>query len=207
MSKTIKVIIADDHALVRMGLLALLDTQPDIKTIGQAASGDEAVRKAIKLHPDVIVMDIMMPGTDGISATEALAKACPDVKVLILTTSTISDEINRALLGGALGIILKSEANRQLLVAIRTVAAGKRYVSPEACLLINQDPPTEALTPRQLEVLSGMVRGLSNKEIAMSLSCSPVTVKDRINSICAKLGAANRTEAVAIALRKQLLKI
>jgi len=203
---TIKVLVADDHALMRMGLKSLLETQPDIETVGEASDGGEAVRKAKKLRPDVVIMDIMMPGVDGIAATREIAEALPGVKVLILTTSTSSDELNQALQSGAAGAVLKSEANRRLLAAIRAVAKGEHAISDEVRTMIDDDPPAAGLTPRQLEILQEMVRGLTNKEIAVVLNCSPESVKDRIAAICAKLGATNRSEAIAIAMRKHLLK-
>ena len=207
MTKKIKILIADDHALMRMGLKALLETQPDIETIGEASDGSEAVRKARKLQPDVIIMDILMPGTDGIEATRQITEALPAVKILILTTSTSSDDLNRAIQAGAAGAVLKSEANKRLLSAIRAIAKGASAISSEVRTMIDDDPPAAELTPRQMEILGEMARGLTNKEIAAALSCSPESVKDRINAICTKLGAANRSEAISIALRKHLLKI
>ena len=207
MTEKIKVLIADDHALMRMGLKALLETQPDIETVGEASDGSEAVRKARKSPPDVVIMDILMPGTDGIEATRRITEALPGVKILILTTSTSSDDLNRAIQAGAAGAVLKSEANKRLLSAIRAVAKGASAISSEVRTMIDEDPPAAELTPRQMEILGEMARGLTNKEIAAALSCSPESVKDRINAICTKLGAANRSEAISIALRKHLLKI
>lgn len=207
MTKKIRVLIADDHALMRMGLKSLLETQPDLETVGEASDGSEAVRKARKLLPDVIIMDILMPGTDGIEATRQITEALPDVKILILTTSTSSDDLNRAIQAGAAGAVLKSEANKRLLSGIRAVAKGASAISSEVRTMIDEDPPAAELTPRQMEILGEMARGLTNKEIAAALSCGPESVKDRINAICTKLGAANRSEAISIALRKHLLKI
>lgn len=203
----IKVLIADDHALMRMGLRALIETQPDIEVVGEATDGAEAVRKAKRLLPDVVIMDILMPESDGIEATRQLCESLPETKVLILTTSTSSDELNQALQAGASGAVLKSEANKRLLAAIRAVAKGEMDVSSEVTTIIDNDPPVSELTPRQAEILAEMARGLTNKEIATVLSCSPESVKDRVNIICTKLGAANRSEAIAIAMRKHLLKI
>ena len=203
----IKVLIADDHALMRMGLRALLDTQRDIEVLGEATDGADALRKTARLKPDIVIMDIMMPGTDGIAATQQLSERHPDVRILVLTTSTSSDDLSRALKAGASGAILKSEANAKLLAAIRAIGRGEQSVSPEVSAMLAKDPPADELSPRQREILIAMSRGLTNKEIATSLDCSPESVKDRINAICTKLGAANRTEAVTIALRKHLLKI
>ena len=207
MSDRTRILIVDDHALMRMGLRALLDTQGDIEVVGEAIDGDDAVRKAAKLSPDIVIMDLLMPGTDGVSATQRLIAEQPGTRILVLTTSTSSDDLDHALKAGAAGAILKSETNTILLKAIRAVAGGETFVSPEVRASIVQDPPAEDLSPRQKEILAAMSRGLTNKEIATSLDCSPESVKDRINAICAKLDAANRTEAVTIALRKHLLKI
>ena len=192
---------------MRMGLRALIETQPDIEVVGEATDGAEAVRKAKRLLPDVVIMDILMPESDGIEATRQFCESLPETKVLILTTSTSSDELNQALQAGASGAVLKSEANKRLLAAIRAVAKGEMDVSSEVTTIIDNDPPVSELTPRQAEILAEMARGLTNKEIATVLSCSPESVKDRVNIICTKLGAANRSEAIAIAMRKHLLKI
>ena len=203
----IKVLIADDHAIVRMGLSALLETEDDIELVGEADDGEAAVRKALRLKPDVVVMDLMMPEMDGIAATAALKERLPGARVLILTTSAVSDDIARALDAGAQGAITKSSANARLLAAIRSVASGKRVISPEIAELISEDPPLPELTARQSEILASITRGLTNADIAKQLGIVPDSVKEHVNAIFAKIGAANRTEAVAIALRKHLLKI
>lgn len=205
MNKTIRILIADDHALMRMGLKSLLETQDDIEIVGEASDGRDAVRKAKKLRPDMVVMDIMMPESNGIEATREIAETVPGVGILILTTSTSSYDLSQAIQSGASGAVLKSEANARLLAAIRAVARGESGISPEVKSVLDTDPPVAELTPRQLEVLEGMSRGLSNKEIAIALSCSPESVKDRINTIYTKLGAANRSEAIAIAIKKHML--
>ena len=203
----IKVLVADDHAIVRMGLSALLETEDDIELVGEADDGEAAVRKALRLKPDVVVMDLMMPEMDGIAATAALKERLPGARVLILTTSTVSDDIARALDAGAQGAITKSSANARLLAAIRSVASGKRVISPEIAELISEDPPLPELTARQSEILASITRGLTNADIAKQLGIVPDSVKEHVNAIFAKIGAANRSEAVAIALRKHLLKI
>ena len=203
----IKVLIADDHAIVRTGLSMLLEAQGGFDVVGEAENGTDAVRLALKLKPDVVVMDLMMPEMDGIAATREIKAKAAGAKVLILTTSTVSDDLSRALDAGADGAIMKSAANAELVAAIRDIAAGKRTVSPDISRLISQDPPLPELTPRQKDILASMVRGLTNKDIARELGIRSDGVNQHIMAILEKLGAANRTEAVAIALRKHLLKI
>ncbi len=205
--KETTVLIADDHAIVRMGLAALLEPESGIRVIGEADDGDVAIRKAMRDRPDIVIMDIMMPVRDGISATQEIKSRFPHTRVLILTTSTVSDDLSRALEAGADGAITKSNANAQLLTAIRAIAAGKRWVSPEIEKQIATDPPVQKLTERQEQVLSSIVRGLTNADIAHQLGIREDSVKEHLNLIFSKIGAANRAEAVAIALRRHLLRV
>ena len=203
----IRVLVADDHAIVRMGLVALLATEQDIEIVGEAEDGREAVKKSVATKPDVVIMDIMMPILDGIAATSEIIKRAPGVKVLILTTSSSSDDYSRALAAGAHGIVVKRAANMELLSALRSVASEKKVISPEARRLMQEDPPIPKLTDRQLGIIHSMMRGLTNREIATQFNITPNCVKAHIKRVCNKIGAANRTEAVAIAMRKHLLKI
>ena len=205
--KPINILIADDHAIVRMGLASLFSTQDGLSVVGDAEDGEAAVRKTLKLKPDVVVMDLMMPKKDGATATAEIHAALPDVKILILTTFGTSDGIVHALNAGALGAIMKSSPNSELVSSIRAIAKGKRAISEEVERLLEEDPPAKALTPRQMQILEDLVRGLTNQNIATQLGIREDRVKGHVNSIFTKLGAANRTEAVAIALRKHLLKI
>ena len=205
MSK-IRVLIADDHAIVRMGLTALFDATEDIAVVGEAEDGADAVRKAVQLKPDVIVMDLMMPVMDGISAIREIREKVPESRTLVLTTSSSSDDIDRALKAGAAGAMTKNTANQRLLAAIRTIAGGERVLSNEVAQMIQDDPPVPGLTDRQREILQDVANGMTNREIADRLKISPDGIKDHISAICAKLGANNRSEAVAIALRKHLIK-
>ena len=201
----IKVMVVDDHAIVRMGMAALFEPQADIVSVGAAEDGAEAVRKARRLKPDVIVMDLMMPVMDGVAATREILSENPSAKVIVLTTSPSSEEIARALEAGAAGAILKSEANRKLLATIRAVARGARAVSDEVAETLSRNPPSERLSARQFEILQSLARGLTNAEIAVELGISAESVKEYVNYLCQKLGAANRTEAVSLAYRKHLL--
>lgn len=202
----IKVLIADDHALVRMGLRLLISSIRDLTLVGEAKDGEDAVRLALRLHPDVIVMDLLMPRKDGIEATREIRQKMPDVQVVILTSNNTSDGLAHALRSGANGAVLKSETESELVTAIRAVARGERYVTEEISNQIADDPPVGNLSPRQLDVLASVTRGLSNADIARELGISEVTVKTHVATIFEKLGVANRVEAAAIALRKQLLK-
>ena len=203
----IKVLIADDHAIVRMGLSTLLEADGGIDVIGEAENGAEAAKRTLRLKPDLVIMDLMMPETDGIEATAEIKRQSPGTKVLVLTTSTVSDELSRAIAAGADGAIMKSSANRELLQAIKAVADGKRYVAREIATAISEDPPAPTLTPRQKDILNAMTKGLTNKDISRELGIRTDVVNQHVMAILEKIGAANRTEAVAIALRKHLLKM
>ena len=203
----IRVLIADDHTIVRAGLAALLGTERDITVVGQAKNGVEAVREAVRLQPDVVIMDLMMPKMDGVEATAEIAGKAPAAKVIVLTTFGTSDGIAHALDVGAKGAILKNADNAQLISAIRKVAKGGEFVSSEIRQQLAADPPIPSLTPRQKEILASMVRGLTDRDIARQLGIRQDGVNEHVSAILQKLGAANRTEAVATALRKHLLKL
>lgn len=203
----IRVLIVDDHAIVRMGMVALLNAQPNMEAVGEAKNGELGVKAALKLRPDVIVMDILMPVKNGIEATREIKAALPDAKILILTTSTSATDLASALEAGATGVIPKTTSNATLLSAIRSVAAGKRTVTNEINEIIASDPPIQGLTEHQLDMLASIVRGLTNTDIARQFGVSENTVRKATSSIFAKLGVANRTEATAVALRKQLVKV
>ena len=202
----IKVLIADDHTIVRAGLTALLGTEKDIEVVGEAKNGAEAVSNAVELHPDVVIMDLMMPKMDGVEATKELLRKAPSVKTILLTTYGTSDGIAHALRAGARGAVLKNADNSELAKAIRIVAQGGDYISPDIRQQLAADPPVPDLTPRQSEILESLVRGLTDRDIAQQLRLSPESVSEHVGAIRQKIGAANRTEAVAIAMRKYLLK-
>lgn len=204
MAKT-RVLIADDHSVVRMGLASLLGTAKNMEVVGEAVDGIDAVRKALKLRPDVVVMDLVMPRKNGVAATEEIRAAAPEVKILILTTFGTSDDIARALKAGATGAIMKSATNRELLATVQAVAAGQRVVSAEIEGLMRNDPPLPELSQRQREILDGICRGLTNKEIAMMLDISLESVKSHVKIILEKLDASSRTEAASIAAQKRLM--
>ena len=204
MSK-ISILVADDHKIVRMGLKSLFAAEKDLAVVGEADDGAAAVRQALALAPDVIVMDLVMPKKDGVAAPAEIHARLPETKIVVLTSYSTSDTIAAALAAGAAGAVMKSADDGTLLTAVRTVAAGQTFISPEVKGLLAFDPPAPALSPRQQEVLVSLVKGFNNTEIAAQLGISRTVVKEHVESLLVKLGAANRTEAAAIALRKHLV--
>ena len=203
----IRVLIVDDHAIVRMGMVALLNAQPNMEAVGEAKNGELGVKAALKLKPDVIVMDILMPVKNGVEATREIKAALPDAKILILTTSTSANDLSAALEAGAMGLIPKTTSNATLLSAVKSVAAGKRTVASEINEIIDSDPPILDLTEHQLDMLTSIVRGFTNTEIAKQFGVSENTIRKATSAIFAKLGVANRTEAASVAISKQLVKM
>lgn len=204
--RKIRILLIDDHVIVRRGLTSLLGTRKDFEVVGDAGDGPSGIQLAIRTKPDVVITDLMMPGMDGVETTRELIKALPDTKVLILTTFGAADGIAHALEAGASGAISKDIELNGLAQAIRDASDGKRVLSPEIERILNEHQPSEMLSARQQEILDSVTRGLSNEDIAREFGISVPTVKDHLKYIFAKIGAANRTEAVAIALRRHLLK-
>lgn len=205
--KKIRILLADDHSLVRIGLKTLLNAQRDLDVVGEASDGDEAACLYDKLSPDVVIMDLLMPCTDGAEATRLIRERHPDSRIIILTSYTTSADLARALSYGAVGAQLKGSSTDGLLDAIRSVARGETAIDPEVSKLVRSQKCPPRLTDRQTDVLKAVVDGLSTDQIAQSQKISASAVKQHIALICNKLGASTRTEAVAIALRKHLLKI
>ena len=206
MKNDITVLLVDDHALVRMGLSSLIEMSHGMRVVGEAENGLLALEEAQRLHPDVVIMDLMMPVMDGVLTTERLHELLPTVKVILLTSFGTSDGIAHALNAGASGAVLKNSAESELITAIRKVVEGGTYVSPAIQQLLQNDPPVPSLTKRQLEILDALVHGHTSKDIAAMFNLGFDSVNEHIAIIIHKLGAANRIEAVAIALRKHLLK-
>lgn len=205
--KNIRILVVDDHAVVRMGLISLLETESDITVVGEASDGEEAVAKARKLRPDLVLLDVVMPSKDGIAATSDIKSELPDVKILILTTFSSTDDIARAVRAGADGVLLKSSDYAEVVTAIRRVASGKKFMTQEVKKMLEESPPLPELTERQLDVIASMARGLTNADIAKQFGITADGVKFHITSILAKLGAANRSEAIAIAIRNRLIRL
>ena len=203
----IRILIADDHALLRHGLVMVFALHKDLTVVGEAKNGLEAVELAKSTAPDVVIMDLSMPGMDGVEATRRIHEAVPAAKILILTTFGTSVDVARALREGASGALVKDTDDDELVKAIRSVAAGRQVFSREIKAMLKSEPEPPELTARQQELLSSIVRGLASDAIAANLGISTYSVNQQLDAIRKKLGAANRTEAVAIALRKQLLKM
>ena len=217
-SPVIRIIVADDHEVVRTGFAAILDTQPDFTIVGTACDGAEAVRACRDLRPDVVLMDVRMPGTDGIEATRQLSAAMDGPRVLILTTFDLDEYVYDALCAGASGFLLKDVTAERLFDAVRVVAAGEALLAPTvtrrligefARLRPNAAAPSPAglaaLTPRETQVLRLVAEGLSNPEIAARLVVTEETVKTHVSRVLSKLGLRDRTQAVVTAYESGLV--
>ena len=174
MNRKIKVLIADDHAVVRMGLASLLSSEKDIAVVGQCEDGEAAVREAERLHPDVVIMDLVMPKKDGVVATDEIHRAHPEIRIVLLTTFGTSDRIARALEVGASGALLKSADESLLIDAVRSVAAGGEFIDENVRQLFADDPPAKDLTPRQRTILEALAAGRGTKEIGPNGHCGKV---------------------------------
>jgi two-component system, NarL family, response regulator LiaR len=207
----IRVMIVDDHAVVRSGLSTFLFAYDDLEYVGEATGGADAVGKCVSLRPDVILMDLVMPDVDGAEATRRIKETCPEVQVIALTSYKEDDLVQGALKAGALSYLLKNVSADELATAIRAAAAGRPTLAPEAAQVLIKaatEPPVqeEGLTARELDILRLMVAGDSNPDIAAQLFVSRSTVKFHVSNILMKLGATSRTEAVAMALQRKLVE-
>ena len=209
--RRISVLVVDDHAVVRQGLRTFLDLQDDIEVVGEAGDGAEAVAEAERLAPDIILMDLAMPGTDGVEAIRALRERVPDARAIALTSFSDDERVFGAVRAGAAGYLLKDADPAELLAGIRAVAAGQSLVSPPVAARLLEEmadggarPEAPALTPREREVLALIARGRSNKRIALELGVAEKTVKTHVGHVLAKLGVADRTQAALWAVRHGL---
>lgn len=205
--KKVKVLIVDDHTIVRMGFASLLGTSQSLEIVGSVGSGAEAIECARKLSPDVVLMDLMMPKMDGAETTAALISENPSCNILIITTFSTANGIGTALASGARGAVLKNVGFDDLVEAILRVSRGERYISPELEQILGDEKPLPALSPRQGEILALVSQGMTNDAIAIRLGISIPMVRQHLDALFNKIGASNRAEAVAIALKKHLLKI
>ncbi|MFI6392198.1 response regulator [Nonomuraea sp. NPDC050547] len=204
----IKLLIVDDHPVVREGLRGMLDGDPGLDVVGAAASGDEAVARARELAPDVVLMDLRMPGGDGVSATGRILADHPGIRVIVLTTYESDQDIVRAVEAGAAGYLLKDTSAEDLVAAVYAAARGETVLSPSvATKLVTRmrGPAQQALTPREAEVLALVARGLTNAEAGRRLFISETTVKTHLLRIFGKLGVSDRTAAVTTAMERGLL--
>ena len=206
MSK-IRILLADDHMLMRMGISTLVSTAKDMTVVGEACNGRQAVELAGSLRPDVVIMDLMMPEMSGGEATKAIHAAHPGIKIVILTTYGTSAELATAVTNGAVGILLKDKVEMDLLNTIRSVVAGNQAIPARLLAQIEEDREMGKLTDRQMEILASVAEGHSNADIARRFGLSEITVKKHLSAIFERLGVANRSEAVALAFRKQMLKV
>jgi DNA-binding NarL/FixJ family response regulator len=213
MSETIRILIADDHPVVRDGLVAILGTQPDFAVVGEAGNGRDAIAQVETVQPDVVLLDLEMPDMDGVEALRHLRAARPTLPVLVFTAFDTDERILTAVQAGAQGYLLKGVPRQELFEAIRVVHGGGSLLQPvvasKLMRQVSQDkkPPIAELTPREQEVLQELAAGLQNKEIAARLFISERTVKFHVSAILSKLDVGNRTEAVAVAAQHGLVQL
>ena len=206
----IRVVVVDDHAMVRRGLASFLKTSADLQLVGEAANGEEAIRLCDEILPDVVLMDMLMPVMNGADATRAICRKHPHMRVIVLTSYKDGEQVRNALEAGAIGYLIKDVSGEDLVRAIRAAHVGRATLSPDVAQTLveaaNQPPPPGLnLTEREHQVLAAMVEGLNNKQIAEKLIVSLSTVKSHVSNILMKLGITSRTEAVSIALRSHML--
>ena len=201
----VRILVVDDHFIVRMGLVALINTEPDLKVIGEADDGDQAVALFEKLRPDMVLMDLRMPGKSGNEATTQIRQLAADAAVLMLSAFDGDADIHAALEAGASGYVLKSATGEELIPAIHAVAAGRRWITQNVAAQLKLGNSYESLTTRELEVLGQLARGQANKEIADTLGITEYTTKGHLKSILAKLRVADRTQAVIAAVQRGLI--
>jgi two-component system NarL family response regulator len=203
----IRILLADDHLVVRVGLRGLLETQPDLEVVAEAAGGRAAVREFEKYRPDLVLMDLRMPDLDGAQATAAIRAKFPDARVLVLTTFDTDEDIYRALEAGAAGFLLKSADSKTLLEAIRAVHAGRYQLPADVAARLAERRAMPELSARERQVLALIVKGRSNKEIGAELGVAENTVKNHVKVILDKLGVADRTGAATKAIQRGLVRL
>lgn len=206
---SIRILLVDDHSVVRQGLRMFLGLDPELEVVGEAQNGVEAVRQARQLNPDVVLMDILMPQMDGLQATTVIRRELPDTEVIALTSVLENEKVFAAIEAGAIGYLLKDTDSDELCRAIKAAAAGQVQLAPQAAALLAKVPTpdeteTEELTSREAEVLQLLAQGLSNKEIAAELVIGEKTVKTHVSNILSKLGVLSRTQAALYAVRHGL---
>jgi DNA-binding NarL/FixJ family response regulator len=206
MTSPIRILTADDHALVRKGIAAILASQSDMSLVAEASNGREAVEQFRSHRPDVTLMDLQMPEINGLDAMIAIRAEFPDARIIILTTYTGDVQVLRAMKVGARGYLLKTLLDKELLETIRAVNAGKKVLSAEASYEVAEHATSDALTPAEIDVLQLIAAGHANKQIAHELSITEDSVKGRVKNILSKLGAADRTNAAMIGVRRGIIQ-
>ena len=206
-TQTLGILCVDDHPLVRKGIAAILANETDMKLVAEAGSGSEAVNAFRQFHPYITLMDLRMPGMDGIEATKQIRQIDPEAKIIALTSYDGDQEIYRALEAGVRGYILKESVHTEIVRAIRVVQSGKRLMPPEVAERLSEHFPQVALTPREIEVLQYVAKGFGNKEIGVRLGTAAGTLKMHLQNILSKLGASDRTHAVTLAIRRGIIHI
>ena len=201
----IRILVVDDHPVVRAGVAGLVGDQPDMKIVGQASNGREAIQRFRDLHPDVVLMDLQMPDMNGLDAMIAIRDEAPQARVIVLTTYAGDAQVLRAIKAGARGYLLKSALHKELLETIRAVHAGRKTISADASFELAEHATDETLTPAEVRVLRLIAEGNANKEIAEQLSVSEETVKGQVRNILSKLGANDRTHAAMIGLKRGII--
>jgi DNA-binding NarL/FixJ family response regulator len=209
--RSIRVLVADDHPLVRQGLRAYLSLQPDLEVVGEATGGDEAILRARALGPDVILMDLLMPGLDGVEAMRRLGEEAPASRVVVVTSASDEDHVLAAMRAGASGYVLKDAPPADVVAAVRRAVEGGAVIDPNVAPVLLREArrehapdPLETLTPREREVLALVARGLPNKAIATELGVAEKTVKSHVSNVLRKLGVHDRTQAALLAARAGL---
>ncbi|MDB6017162.1 MAG: two component transcriptional regulator, LuxR family [Pedosphaera sp.] len=207
LGKKIRILVADDHYIVRIGLVSLVNTAGDIEVVAEAADGSQAIELYEKHQPDLVLMDLRMTVKTGIEATIEIRRKHPKARVLVLSAFDGDADIRKAFEAGAQGYVLKSSTGEKLIPAIRAVAAGERWIPREVAHRLSSRNSYETLTTRELEVLNQIAKGLANKQIASHLGISEYTVKDHLKSILAKLRVADRTEAVSVSAQRGIIQL
>jgi DNA-binding NarL/FixJ family response regulator len=203
----IRILVVDDHPVVRQGVAGLVGGQPDMSIVGQASNGREAIQQFRTHHPDIVLMDMQMPEMNGLDALMAIRDEAPEARIIVLTTYTGDAQVLRAIKAGARGYLLKSALHKELLDAIRAVHSGRKSLSPEASYELAEHATDDALTPAEVRVLRLIAQGNANKEIADQLSVSEETVKGQVRNILSKLSAKDRTHAAMIGLKRGIIEV
>ena len=206
-SKPIRILVVDDHFMVRMGLSSSLNVEPDIEVVAEAGSGEAAIETYRKHHPTLVMMDLRLPGMSGADCTAALIREFPDARILIVSTHSGEEEIYRAMQAGARGYVVKSIVREELLRAVREVQGGGRYLDPVVASQLAERRSHRSLSTREIDVLRLVAKGFANKDIASALSIAEVTVKLHVSHVLEKLEVKDRTQAATVALRRGIISL